>query len=221
MELGIKKNQELGVKSEEYSINEKLKEIKRSFRLMMNGVAAQSMRDKGLDYHVNWGAPVPMLKAKAKEIGKNRDLAIALWKEDVRECKILATMIMPAEEMLPEIVDIWMEQTNSVEMAEMASFNLYQYLPFSADKAYQWMASEKPIYQICGFHVLSRLFMNGQEPNERGINEFLDQAISAISGQSLAVKKAAVACVIRFAELGLVYERMAKSAMKKANLEVF
>ena len=37
-------------------INEQLKEIKRSFRLMMNGVAAQSMRDKGLDYHGNWGA---------------------------------------------------------------------------------------------------------------------------------------------------------------------
>ena len=64
--------------------NEQLKEIKRSFRLMMNGVAAQSMRDKGLDYHVNWGASVPMLKAKAKEIGKNRDLAIEI-ENKVRE----------------------------------------------------------------------------------------------------------------------------------------
>ena len=202
-------------------INEQLKEIKRSFRLMMNGVAAQSMRDKGLEYHVNWGASLPMLKAKAKEIGKNRDLAIALWKEDVRECKILATMVMPADEMLPEIVDIWMEQTTSLEMAEMASFNLYQYLPFAADKAYQWMASPIPIYQICGFHVLSRLFMKGQEPNERGINEFLDQAIAAIKGESIAVRKAAVTCVIRFADLGLVYERLAKTAMKSVNLDVF
>ena len=63
--------------------------------------------------------------------------------------------------------------------------------------------------------------MNGLEPNERGINEFLDQAIAAISGESLAVRKAAVTCVIRFADLGLVYERLAKSAMKTANLEVF
>ena len=130
-------------------------------------------------------------------------------------------MVMPADEMLPEIVDIWMEQTNSVEMAEMASFNLYQYLPFAADKAYQWMASPNPIPQICGFHVLSRLFMNGQEPNERGINEFLDQAIAAIQGPSLAVRKAAVTCVMRFADLGLVYERLAKSAMKSVNLDVF
>ena len=48
-----------------------IKEIKQSFRLMMNGVTAQSMRDKGSDYHVNWGAPLPTLRATAKEIGKH------------------------------------------------------------------------------------------------------------------------------------------------------
>lgn len=200
---------------------ERLQEIKRSFRLMMDGATAQSMREKGLDYHVNWGASVPMLKAKAKEIGKDYDLAIEMWKENVRECKILATMVMPADKMLPEVVDIWMEQTTTIEIAEMASFNLYQYLPFAAEKAYEWIASDKEIYQLCGFHVLSRLFMNGQEPNERGINEFIDQAIVALQGQSIQVKKAALSSVMRFADLGLVYERMAKSAMRSINLDVF
>lgn len=200
---------------------ERLKEIKRSFRMMMNGVAAQSMRDKGLEYHVNWGASLPMLKAKAKEIGKDYDLAIALWKEDVRECKILATMIMPAERMLPEVVDIWMEQTRSQEIAELASMNLYQHLPFAAEKAYQWMASDKELYQLCGFHVLSRLFMNGQEPNERGINEYIDQLQAALQDEYPSVKKAAMASALRFAELGLVYERLAKSALRKVGLEFF
>ena len=97
-------------------LNARVKEIKQSFRLMMDGVASQSMREKGLNYHVNWGASVPMLKQKAQETGKDYDLAIALWKENVRECKILATMIMPAEQMLPEVVDIWMEQTPSQEV---------------------------------------------------------------------------------------------------------
>ena len=202
-------------------INEQVKDIKRSFRLMMDGATSQSMREKGAAYHVNWGASLPMLKAKAKEIGENRDLAIALWKENVRECKILATMIMPADRILPEVVDIWMEQTPSQEIAEMASFNLYQHLPFAAEKAYQWIASPDDIRQLCGFHVLSRLFGRGQEPNERGINEFLDQAMAALQGSSMAVRKAALACVMRFADLGLVYERLAKSAMKRINLDVF
>lgn len=202
-------------------INQQVMEIKRSFRLMMNGVAAQSMRDKGLDYHVNWGASVPMLKEKAGELGKNYELAIALWKENVRECKILATMVMPADRILPEVVDIWMEQTPSVEIAEMASFHLYQHLPYAADKAYQWIASTDEIRQLCGFLVLARLFMKGQEPNERGINEFLDQAAAALLGNDMPVRKAALQSVMRFADLGLVFERMAKSAMKRINLDVF
>jgi hypothetical protein len=161
------------------------------------------------------------LEAKAEEIGKNYDLAIALWKENVRECKILATMLMPADKMLPEVCDIWMEQTDCQEIAEQASFNLYQYLPYAADKAYTWMASDKELYQLCGFHILSRLFMNKQEPNERGINEFIDQALAALEGDSLMVKKAAMNAMFRFAEIGLVYERLAKSALKRANLEFF
>ena len=200
-------------------INSQVKEIKQSFRQMMDGSVAKSMRDKGVDYKLNWGATLPRLQGKAAELGKNYDLAIALWKENVRECKILATMMMPADQVLPEVIDIWMEQTDTQEIAEQAAYNLYQYLPYAPEKAYTWMASEKELYQLCGFHVLSRLFMNKQEPNERGINEFIDQALAALQGNSLPVKKAAMSCMQRFAELGLVYERLSKSALKTINLE--
>jgi len=186
---------------------------------MMDGAVAQSMRDKGVDYHLNWGATLPRLREMADEIGKNYDLAIALWKENIRECKILATMIMPPEVVLPEVIDIWMEQTSTQEIAEQAAFNLYQYLPYAPEKAYTWIASDKEIYQLCGFHILSRLFMNGQEPNERGINEFIDQALAALQGESMMVRKAAMASMQRFAELGLVYHRLAKSAIKTIHLD--
>ncbi len=201
-------------------VREVVKEIKQSFRLMMDGAVAKSMRDKGLNYKLNWGATLPRLRQKADEIGYNYDLAIALWKEDVRECKILATMIMPPEEVLPEVIDIWMEQTTEQEIAEQAAFNLYQYLPFAPEKAYQWMASDKELYQLCGFHILSRIFMAKREPNECGINEFIDQAVAALQGNNIAVRKAAHSSIQRFAELGLVYERLAKSALKRANLEI-
>lgn len=200
---------------------ERVKEIKQSLRQLMDGQTAQSMRDKGVDYKLNWGASIPMLREKAEEIGKDYDLAIELWKADVRECKILATMVMPTEQILPEVVDIWMEQTPSQEIAEQAAFNLYQHLPYAPEKAYQWIASDKDMEQLCGFHVLSRLFMNKQEPNERGINEFIDQALAALQGPAPSVRKAAMQSIIRFSELGLMYERLAKSALKSLNLDIF
>ena len=212
-------------------INQQIKEIKQSFRLMMDGMVAASMRNKGANYKLNWGATLPRLRDKAEELKQmfnvsclmfnQYDLAIALWKENVRECKILATMLMPADQMLPEVVDIWMEQIPSQEIAEQAAFNLWQHLPFAAEKAFQWIASEREYDQLCGFHVLSRLMMNCQEPNERGINELLDQSIAALQGPFPSVRKAAMQSVQRFAELGLVYERLAKSAMKSINLDFF
>ena len=211
------------------TIQEQVKEIKQSFRQLMDGATAQSMRDKGVAYKPNWGASIPMLREKAEELKTSTinlqpstlyQLSIALWKENVRECKILATMLMPADQVLPEVIDIWMEQMPSQEMAEQASFNLFQYLPFAPAKAYEWMASDKELYQLCGFLVLARLFMNGQEPNDRGINEYIDQLEVALQGPSLAVRKAAMQSVQRFAELGLVYERLAKSALKRHNLDI-
>ena len=196
--------------------HEKLKRIKQTFRLRMNGVASQSMREKGANYKINWGINLMELRQMANDYGKDYSLAIELWKEDIRECKILATLIMPADKMLPEIVDLWMEQTPTQEIAEMAAFNLYQHLNYAPLLAYQWVASDKDIYQVCGFQLLSRLFANGQEPNERGINEFLDQAITALQVDNSGVRHAALNCLQRFADLGEEYEKVAQGALKSA-----
>lgn len=194
--------------------HQKLMKIKRSFRLLMSGPTSQSMTQKGLGYKINWGVPFIELKKMALEYGKDYELAIELWKEDIRECKILATLIMPAEKMLPEITDIWMEQVKSQEMAEMLAFNLLQHVDYAPAIAYEWIATDKTLYEIAGFQLLARLFANGQEANERGINEFLDQATVALQGDNMGIKHAAANCVLRFADLDEEYEKIARAALK-------
>lgn len=201
-------------------LQNKIKEIKRSFRFAMSGPTSQSMREKGAGYKINWGVPFIQLKAMAKDLGKSYDLAIALWKEDIRECKILATLVMPADKMPIEVAEIWMEQTQTQEMAEMQAFNLYQHVAYAPEIAYRWIAEERDVYQICGYNILGRLFMKGQEPNERGINEFVDQAVTALQGASTGVRHAAMNALVRFADLGGVYERMAATALKQHNIEL-
>ncbi|MCR4810690.1 MAG: DNA alkylation repair protein [Prevotella sp.] len=217
-------------------IQQQVKDIKQSFRQMMDGQVAQSMRQKGVDYHLNWGATLPRLKEMAEEIkahpqslqkgeefeyssGWTYSLAIALWKENIRECKILATMLMPPDELLPEVADIWMEQTETVEMAEQLAFNLMQHVPYAAEKAFLWISSADDLPQICGYHILSRLFMSKQEPNERGINEFMDQALAALQSPTPSLNKAAMQSIIHFADMGLVYERIARSAIHSIGLD--
>ena len=147
--------------------SEKIKAIKQSFRLFMDGAVAQSMRNKGVNYHINWGIPVTRLK----------------------------------------------------EMAEIACFNLYQHLDFAPMLAYKWMASNNEQEQLCGYLILTRLFMKGQEPNERGINEFLDQAYSAIQTDNMGLKRAIHNCLLRFTELDEEYLKMVQKAFKPLQIE--
>lgn len=197
-----------------------IKDIKQSFRLMMNGITAKSMRDKGLDYHLNWGISVPDLKNIAKKYGKNHELAIALWKENIRECKIIATMIMPADKVSHDIIELWIEQTHTLEIAEQAALNLYQYLPFAKEEAYQLIASDNEIRQICGYHVFSRLFMNGIKTNKNETDEFIDQIQTAVSSESMALKKAAIASILHFSELGVSYANIAHKTLNKLGMDL-
>ena len=56
-------------------VHETIKDIKGQFRLFMNGVASQSMREKGLDYKLNFGIELPRLKEIAARYEKNHDPA--------------------------------------------------------------------------------------------------------------------------------------------------
>ena len=196
------------------TIEEQIKDIKQSFRLYMNGPGSMSMREKGLNYHVNWGVPLPTLREMAETYGKNYELAIALYKDNVRECKLLATLLMPIDRMDAELADVWLEQDQTQEVVEMLAMNVFQYADFASVLAYECIASEEVLRQICGYNILSRLFGKQMEPNERGINEFLDQASVAFSTENLGVKHAALNAVMSFAALGQDYENIARKALQ-------
>ncbi len=202
-------------------IHEQIKQIKRSFRSAMNGPVSQSMRDKGTLYKLNWGVALPKLREMAQQYTPSYELAIELWKEPIRECKLMALMLMPPEDMPMEVVDIWMEQTHTQELAEVAAVQLYQHLSYAPLLAFKWMASADALPQITAYTLLGRLFMKGMEPNERGINEFLDQAITALQSSHAGVQHAASNCLCRFAELGQIYAQIMEKALKMHGLASF
>ncbi len=95
-----------------------IRKIKTELRLAMNGVASAYMRENGMNYKLNFGVELPRLRAIAAEFPANHNLAQALWKEDIRECKLLAAMLQPTDTFYPEIADIWVESMPNAEIAQ-------------------------------------------------------------------------------------------------------
>lgn len=173
------------------NIHETIKDIKSKFRLFMNGMVSQSMREKGMEYKLNFGIEYPRIKEIAAGYEPDHELAQALWKENIRECKILAGLLQPADTFYPEIADIWIEGMDYPELAEYTVMNLFQRLPYASEVVFRWMADEREMFQLCGFLLMARLLMKGEKLNERAEAEFLDQACTAVEGDCGPVQKAA------------------------------
>lgn len=169
------------------SVSEQIQLIKKELRANMNGVASASMRQTD-DYRVNFGVELPRLKDIADEFEPNHELAQELWKESVRECRILATMLQPLESFCPEIADIWVDSIHTAELAQIASINLFQYLPYASDKAFQWVASEEEIKQICGLSCICHLMRKSQF-SERSMDELRDQLTALGESENIALKR--------------------------------
>ena len=175
-----------------------LKEIKTQLRMAMNGKASTSMREKGLAYKLNFGVELPRLKQIAAQYEKNHELAQALWKENIRECKILAGMLQPIESFYPEIMDIWIEDMPTVEIAEMTCMHLFQYLPYAPQKSLQLIADERELHQVCGYMMIARLLTIKGDLEERVENELLDQAVVSFISGSFAVRKAVTTALRKY-----------------------
>lgn len=148
----------------------------------MNGVASAAMRQTA-DYRINWGIELPRIQAIAADFEPSRELAQTLWHEHVRECKILACLLMPEDEFIEEICDIWVDEIQTEEIAQMFCLYLMPRLSYASRKAFQWIAAEKPLLQTCGYLTLCHL-MRRSELSERSTDELIDQAATALNNKA-------------------------------------
>lgn len=177
-----------------------INDIKKELHANMNGIASAYMRQHGPAYRLNWGIELPRLKAIAAEFEPNHQVAQRLWQENVRESRILATLLMPVEDFDTELCQLWAEQIPNAEIAQMAVMNLFARLPYAADMAFLWLASDREMLQLCGLLLVTRLLINGSDITPEAKDEVEDQARSLLSGPNLHIRKAAQNTILRLEE---------------------
>lgn len=175
-----------------------LREIRVQLRLAMNGVVSTSMREKGLDYKLNFGVSFPQIKEIAATHTKDTALAAALWQENVRELKILATLLQPIESFTPEQAEAWALSIPNQEIAEQYCFNLLQELPFAFDLVEKWVNWEEEILSVLGFMLFARLAMKEVSFPTQKANEILQKAKQNTDSSSLRLQQVAILALKRY-----------------------
>jgi len=136
---------------------ETIRDIRKRCRLAMNGVASTGMRESGLNYKLNFGVSLLKIKEIASSYTPDKELAETLWQEDVRELKILATMLYPIIDFTKDRAGVWVRQIPNQEIREQICLNLFQKLPFASEIVADWTTSTDSNIRTTGYWLLARL----------------------------------------------------------------
>ena len=179
-----------------------IQSIKADLRAAMNGVASKAIRESGMGYKLAFGVELPRLREIAAEYEPDRHLAQELWQEPIRECKMLAILLYPHEEFDRDIATLWIEdiRPEQAELAQLLSLERLSTQPYSAEQAFQWMADEREMFQLCGFLMLTRLLMQGAQLSPASELEFVDQAAATLASPYLPLRKAVHNALLRYSE---------------------
>lgn len=161
----------------------------------MNGIASKAMRDAGMPYHVIWGIELPRLQDIATRYPHDRHLAQQLWNENVRESRLLAIMLTPKEQFLPEVAEIWAQELKTAEEASHMAMQLIYPQKWATTFAFEQIARGQYLPSLCGWLTLCRILRQGGTLMPRSRQELLDHASSTASDAPLPLRKAVQATI--------------------------
>ena len=106
----------------------------------------------------SFGIGLTQLRKLAKQIGRDRDLALNLWKGDVYDGRIIALLIDDPKAMTEEQAETQVEELGAGELAHVFSScgaTLAQ-TSFVVELALKWIKGEDPVRRRCGYGLLYR-----------------------------------------------------------------
>ncbi len=170
-----------------------LRNIRTDLRMSMDGVTAASMRAKGVGYRMNFGVDIPRLKQIAAKYAPDKVLAEIMWKEDVRELKILATMLFPVVHFSREDAGRWVQGTANQEIREQVCKNLFQELTYADELVQEWIENEDETIRATGYWLFARLCIIRSESVVRvRFERLLERAKADLKSESLLLRQSAL-----------------------------
>ena len=156
-------------------VDDRISKLIRSFRKQMNGETAGQMEKRGIRYKLNFGVGLVALREKAKSLPNDPELADRLWYRGIRETMILATLIIPKEDMDFERGLEWSTLIDNCELVEQAALNMFSKVASAERLVEEWFSSESVYLNALAFYTLGWLFRFG-EVSETLLRKGLDSA---------------------------------------------
>lgn len=131
--------------------------IKAQLHTLANPQTAEQMLHEGYLYKVNLGVSLEYLRLLAQQYANNHVLALALYRDDLRECKLLAALVDSPLAVTDRQIDEWAGDFNNIEIVDVVCNNLLYMSRLALVRSYEWCLSPKPLLQRAGLLMITKI----------------------------------------------------------------
>jgi 3-methyladenine DNA glycosylase AlkD len=165
-----------------------------------------------------FGVTVGALKKLAKRLGRNHELAAALWDTGWYEARMLASFVDEPARVTPAQMDRWCRDFDNWAVCDDACFHLFDRTPYAWSKVAQWSGRQGEFVKRAAFALLWGLTVHDKlaadEPFVQGlllveraatderhfVKKAVNMALRAIGKRNPALNAAAVVVAQRLAD---------------------
>ncbi len=145
----------------------------------------------GINPEGTLGVSVPTLRGMAKEIGRDRELALELWATGLHEARILAAYIDDPARVTKEQMESWVADFDSWDVCDQVCGNLFDRAPLAYEKAIEWSGRGEEFVKRAGFALMAWLPVHDKKAPDDEFLRFLPIIERGAGDERNFVKKAA------------------------------
>jgi len=110
-----------------------------------------------------FGVSVGDIRSLGKEIGRDHELAIALWKTGWYEARMLTAFVDEPARVTPAQMDRWTKDFDNWAICDHLCFHLYDRTPYAWAKVKKWSTSREEFVKRAAFALLAGLALHDKK----------------------------------------------------------
>ena len=119
------------------------------------------------------GVKIPLVRALAKKIGKNHDMALVLWKTEIHEARILASFVEDPKLVDEKQFDVWVGDFDSWDLCDLSS-DLLVKTPFALRKIDEYSSHTEEFVKRTAFVLMCQLAVHDKKMTNEMFCPFFD-----------------------------------------------
>jgi 3-methyladenine DNA glycosylase AlkD len=167
-----------------------VQEVMKQLQALARPDQLEGMSRYGMAAESRLGVRIPDLRRLARQIGRDHELALALWKTGVADARILAAMVADPEGLTDSQMEEWVVGIDSWDVCDQVCMNLFEKSPHAVRKIHEWSGREEQFVRRAAYALIACLAWHDKERGDREFIELLPLLEAGADDERNFVKKA-------------------------------